>query len=76
MTAASTPIPGLPLRRRLGDVLVDSGLLTPEQLDLALESQRVAKGDRRRLGQVVADLGLASERDVAECLANLLGLKM
>ncbi|MBK7622668.1 MAG: Flp pilus assembly complex ATPase component TadA [Kineosporiaceae bacterium] len=76
MTAASNPIPGLPLRRRLGDVLVDSGLLTPEQLDLALESQRVAQGDRRRLGQVVADLGLASERDVAECLANLLGLKM
>jgi type IV pilus assembly protein PilB len=63
-------------RRRLGDVLVESGLLTPEQLDSALEQQRVAPGARRRLGQVVVDLGYASERDVAEALANLLGLRM
>jgi type IV pilus assembly protein PilB len=63
-------------RRRLGDVLVESGLLTPEQLDAALEAQRQATGARRRLGQVVSDLGLASERDVAECLAELLGLDM
>ncbi len=76
MTSDQTPLSGLASRRRLGDVLVDSGLLTPEQLDLALESQRSATGERRRLGQVVADLGLASEKDVAECLANLLGLKM
>jgi type IV pilus assembly protein PilB len=68
--------PLLAARRRLGDVLVDSGLITPEQLDLALEHQRSTPGPRRRLGQVVVDLGLASERDVAECLANLLGLKM
>ena len=64
------------MRRRLGDVLVDSGLLTPEQLDLALSEQRSAPGSRRRLGQVVSDLGLASERDVAECLAALLGLEL
>jgi len=64
------------MRRRLGDVLVESGLLTPEQLDVALETQRSVTGDRRRLGQVVVDQGLASERDVAECLANLLGLNM
>ena len=63
-------------RRRLGDVLVDSGLLTHEQLATALEHQRNTPGVRRRLGQVVADMGLASERDVAECLANLLGLQM
>jgi len=63
-------------RRRLGDVLVESGLLTPEQLDMALEQQRSAPGARRRLGQVVVDIGLASERDVAEALAKLLGLKM
>jgi len=63
-------------RRRLGDVLVDSGLLTPEQLDRALTEQRNAAGPRRRLGQVVSDLGLASERAVAEALANLLGLEM
>jgi type IV pilus assembly protein PilB len=63
-------------RRRLGDVLVDSGLLTPEQLDAALTAQRAADGPRRRLGQVVSDLGFATEREVAEALASLLGLQM
>lgn len=63
-------------RRRIGDVLVDAGLLTPEQLDVALEAQRNAAGPRRRLGQVVVELGLATERDVAQALADLLGLQM
>ncbi|HET9655032.1 MAG TPA: ATPase, T2SS/T4P/T4SS family [Kineosporiaceae bacterium] len=63
-------------RRRLGDVLVDSGLLTAEQLQQALEDQRRPDAPRRRLGQVVVDLGMATERQVAECLANLLGLEM
>jgi len=63
-------------RRRLGDVLVESGLLTPEQLDAALNAQRAADGPRRRLGQVVSDLGFATEKEVAEALASLLGLQM
>ncbi|MCD5352314.1 ATPase, T2SS/T4P/T4SS family [Kineosporia mesophila] len=63
-------------RRRLGDVLVDSGLLTAAQLDLALADQRRPDAPRRRLGQVVSDLGFATERDVAEALAKLLGLQI
>jgi type IV pilus assembly protein PilB len=63
-------------RKRLGDVLVESGLLTPEQLDAALTEQRSGDGPRRRLGQVVSDLGFATEKDVAEALASLLGLQM
>jgi type IV pilus assembly protein PilB len=63
-------------RKRLGDVLVESGLLTPEQLDAALTEQRAGDGPRRRLGQVVAELGFATEKDVAEALASLLGLQM
>jgi type IV pilus assembly protein PilB len=63
-------------RRRLGDVLVESGLLTADQLQLALADQRRPDAPRRRLGQVVVDLKLATERQVAECLANLLGLEM
>src|SRR5262249_17177755 len=52
-------------RRRLGDVLVESGLISQEQLATALAEQRDAAGPRRRLGQVVADLGFVSEREVA-----------
>jgi type IV pilus assembly protein PilB len=65
-----------PERRRLGDLLVESGLISGEQLQLALQSQRETLGPRRRIGQVVSDLGFASERAVAECLAQLLGLEM
>jgi len=63
-------------RKRLGDILVESGLLTAAQLDQALVEQRRADAPRRRLGQVVSDLNFATERQVAEALANLLGLRM
>ena len=56
-------------RRRLGDVLVDSGLISPDQLVAALDAQRAATGPRRRLGQVVTDLGFATEKEVADRLA-------
>jgi type IV pilus assembly protein PilB len=74
--AATNPDRSPRARRRLGDVLVESGLLTVEQLQAALEDQRRPNAPRRRLGQVVVDLKLATERQVAECLANLLGLEM
>jgi len=63
-------------RKRLGDILVESGLLTAAQLEQALVEQRRTDGPRRRLGQVVSDLHFATERQVAEALANLLGLRM
>jgi type IV pilus assembly protein PilB len=74
--AARATVPAQAARKRLGDVLVSTGLLTPEQLETALSAQSSTTGPRRRLGQVVVDLGLASERDVAECLASLLGLEL
>jgi len=81
--SAPRPRGGTPLsdfapqsRKRLGDVLVESGLITADQLKAALAAQRGDEGPRRRLGQVVTDLGFATEREVAECLANLLGLEM
>jgi type IV pilus assembly protein PilB len=63
-------------RRRLGDVLVESGLITAEQLVSALGHQRNVEGPRRRIGQVVVDLNFATEREVAECLASLLKLEL
>jgi len=63
-------------RRQLGDVLVGSGVLTREQLDVALATQRAHLGPRPPLGRVVVELGLAGERDVARCLADLLNLDL
>jgi type IV pilus assembly protein PilB len=66
------------VRRRIGEVLVDQGLLTPDQLQQALAAQRhVLPGQhRKRLGSVVIELGLATEQQVAEALAEALGLQL
>ena len=54
---------------RLGQVLVDDKIITPEQLDLALERQKVAK---KRLGVIISEMGFASERDIFKALAQRL----
>lgn len=71
MTAADQPT-----RRRLGEVLVEAGLLTHDQLCAALDRQaeHAVAGQRARLGQVVVELGFVTERGMAESLADLLGL--
>jgi MSHA biogenesis protein MshE len=59
-----------PARRkkvRLGDLLVEQKVITPEQLQLALAEQRRTG---RRLGRVLADLKLLSEEKVQEVLAE------
>ena len=65
-------------RRRLGEVLVEQGAISEEQLEAALGAQREAARERRRvrLGQLVVDMGFASERQVAAALATALSLDL
>ena len=63
-------------RRRLGDVLVDAGVITETELGTALDAQRSVVGSRRRLGHVLVDLGLASERQIASALGDQLMLEV
>ncbi len=72
------PEPAERARRRLGEVLVEQGLLTEEQLAAALARQNeILPGEtRRRLGQVVIAEGFADERQVATALAEALGLRL
>jgi type IV pilus assembly protein PilB len=60
-------------RRRIGDILRESGVVTPDQLTQALERQRKT---RERLGRVLVDLGMATERQIAQDLADQLGRGM
>jgi hypothetical protein len=46
-------------RRRLGDLLVDAGMITQEQLDKAL---RVQKKTGERLGRALINLGYICEK--------------
>jgi type IV pilus assembly protein PilB len=59
----------------MGEVLLAEGVITAEQLSEALELQREPQHRGHRLGQVLALLGHASEMQVAQSLAEHLGLE-
>jgi type IV pilus assembly protein PilB len=65
-------------RRRLGEVLVEQGVLTEQQLQECLAAQaHVEPGQTRlRLGRVVVERGHADERQIANALAGALGLQL
>jgi type II secretory ATPase GspE/PulE/Tfp pilus assembly ATPase PilB-like protein len=56
------------LRLRIGEVLVDSGLATPEQIDGALAEQKKRGG--KKLGQILVELGILTETDLTATLAE------
>lgn len=58
-------------RRRLGEVLVAAGVLTPGQLKTALAYQQNNGG---RLAEVIITLGLASEQKLMYALSAQLGI--
>jgi MSHA biogenesis protein MshE len=57
----------VPRRIRLGDVLIEHGTITAEQLATALKEQRRSG---RKLGRVLGDLGFVSESALHELLAK------
>lgn len=59
-------------KMRLGDVLVGSNVITPEQLEDGLAAQ---KGSGKKLGEVLVDKGYLNEDDIAKALSGQLGLQ-
>jgi len=70
--APSPQVPGGRRTRRLGEILMEAGLLTPEQLQQALEAQATSG---RRLGDQLVTSGLLDERTLARALAEQYGLR-
>ncbi|RNB90561.1 type II secretion system protein GspE [Brevibacillus fluminis] len=58
-------------RKRLGDLLVESGMITAEQLQKALQEQQVS---RQKLGDVLLSQGYISETQLIEVLEFQLGI--
>lgn len=56
---------------RLGDLLIERGLITAEQLQHAISVQK-SDGTNRRLGHVLVDEGLISEEAILKTLADQL----
>ena len=60
---------GRPEKIRLGDLLIQQGLLTNEQLSLSLDEQ---KRSGRKLGRIVVEQGYVTEEAIARALARQL----
>ena len=56
---------------RLGDLLIDAGVITQEQLSQALANQKKTK---RRLGDELVQSGIITERQVVDALTMQLGI--
>jgi type II secretory ATPase GspE/PulE/Tfp pilus assembly ATPase PilB-like protein len=57
---------------RLGEFLVKAGLVSPEQLDRAVEAQ--GRDRRRRLGTVLVEMGAVTVRQIHMALSERLGI--
>jgi hypothetical protein len=55
------------IRKRLGELLIERKIITPKQLEIALEEQKKKGG---YLSQHLIALGFAKELDIAMCLSN------
>jgi type IV pilus assembly protein PilB len=60
-------------KKKLGEILVDEGLISDEQLENALLAQ---KGKNKKLGKVLIELGYITDIQVAESLTKQLSLQM
>jgi len=65
----SNPMDTIP-RKRLGEILVESGRITEAQLKEAMACQT----PRKRLGTVLQEMGLVSEQEVVDTLSAQLGI--
>ena len=59
---------------RLGDVLIEFGYITAEQLNAALAYQKEHRD--LRVGQALQELGYVNERQVLQALAKRLQIRM
>jgi len=58
--------------KQLGQILIELGYITPEQLESALEEHRKTP---KSLGRVLIDLGMIKESDLVRALAEQVGLE-
>ncbi|HEU4950081.1 MAG TPA: ATPase, T2SS/T4P/T4SS family [Candidatus Deferrimicrobiaceae bacterium] len=61
------------VKKRLGDFLVETGMLDERGLTRALAEQQSKRG---KLGEVIVNLGLATETEIAQALSLQLGIPL
>jgi len=59
------------MRKDIGELLVEAGVITPDQLGQAKDTQKAAPGE---IGQIVVDLGFATAKQVMQARARQLNI--
>jgi len=60
--------------RRIGQILVDLGFISDEQLEMLLDEQQQRPGEM--LGQIAVSIGLVTEAQLAQGLAEQMGMQV
>jgi MshEN domain len=66
-------------RKKIGDILIDLGLITPEGLERALKDQKLIQskmGTRKPLGILLFEMGLISYRDYMTALSKHFSIRI
>ncbi len=58
----------------LGKYLIKNGILSKEQLQMAIQYQKEQKGRKKRLGTILVEIGMATEKDISEAIAAQAGV--
>ncbi|MBL9120255.1 MAG: Flp pilus assembly complex ATPase component TadA [Phycisphaerae bacterium] len=60
------------MRKKLGELLVEAGVITPQQLEVAISQ---AKGNGKRLGEILMESAGLKEEDLTRALAEQYGME-
>lgn len=60
-------------RKKIGEVLVETGIITKDQLTKAIAFQ---KNRNKRLGKILIELGYVSEKQIADALSKVLSVPL
>ena len=60
-------------KKRLGDMLLQEGVITQEQLEQALEAKRTSD---KRLGEILVEMNFTTEANITRALTRQLGVEM
>ena len=58
--------------KKLGEILLEAGIITPEKLDLALHEQQQTG---EKLGRILQRLGICAEQEISKVLAGQAGVE-
>ena len=60
------------MAKPIGEILIDQGAITVQQLNQALDAQKSSK-QKKRLGEILIDLGMIDESNIVSALSSQFG---